>query len=169
MLNRLAGQEAPVFQLEAVMPNLSIHTLAPLDLKGWTILLFYPADFSLICPTEIAAFSARIQEFYERDTELIGISTDSLETHLKWITDSAKDGGVGPVLFPLASDKEKEVCRSYGVLNETTGMSRRGLFIINPDGVIEYESVHSELISREVNEVLRILEILQTGGLCPIN
>ena len=111
--------------------------------------------------------SGRIAEFRERQCEVLGVSTDSIETHVRWLTTPPSRGGLGPLEFPLASDPDGAVCRAYGVYVERQHLALRGLFIIDPNGVLQYQVVHSLSVGRSSDEVLRVLEGLQSGGLCP--
>ncbi len=143
-----------------------IRTLA--DYRDrWLVLFFYPRDFSLVCPTELTAMSTRIAEFTQRDCDILGVSTDSLETHERWIGTPPSLGGLGGLAFPLASDETGEVCGAYGVLVARQKVALRGLFVIDPNGVIQYQVVHNMSIGRSVDELLRVLEALQSGGMCP--
>jgi alkyl hydroperoxide reductase subunit AhpC len=165
------GSRAPEFSLPCTRPNPTDRERATLDdYRGrWLILLFYPRDFSLVCPTELTALSARLDEFACRDCELLGISTDSLDTHEKWIAAPVGAGGLGGLRFPLASDEEGLTAKAYGVYLARQHMSLRGLFIIDPNGVLQYQVVHNLSVGRRSDEVLRVLDGLQTGGLCPEN
>lgn len=100
----------------------------------WTVLFFYPMDFTFVCPTEITAMSDRYDEFEDLDAEVIGVSTDTIHTHLAWINTDRKENGLGQLKYPLAADTNHEVSREYGVLIEEEGVALRGLFIINPEG-----------------------------------
>ncbi|MBL8152362.1 MAG: peroxiredoxin [Blastocatellia bacterium] len=140
------------------------------DYKGkWVALVFYPLDFTFVCPTELLGFSERIQEFKELGCEVIGVSTDSVFSHRAWIKTSTDQGGIAGLNFPLASDITKTVSRDYGVLLEDKGIALRGLFIIDPDGVLQYAAVNSLNVGRSVDEAIRVIQALQTGGLCPVN
>jgi alkyl hydroperoxide reductase subunit AhpC len=136
-------------------------------LNRWLVLLFYPRDFSLVCPTELTAISGRMAEFQKRDCEVIAISTDSLESHERWLTTPETLGGLGPLNMPLASDESGEVCAAYGVLVPRQNIALRGLFIIDPNGVLQYQVVHNLSVGRSADEVLRVLDALATGGFCP--
>ncbi len=137
------------------------------DYKGkWLVLFFYPLDFTFVCPTEIRAFSEKYDEFKKAGAEVLAISTDSVFSHRAWITTAPEKGGLGPLNFPLASDITKDVSRDYGVLLEDKGIALRGLFIVDPDGMLQYEVVHALNVGRSVDETLRVLEALKTGGLC---
>ncbi len=111
--------------------------------------------------------SGRIEEFRQRGCEVLGISTDDIDTHVRWLGTSPVDGGLGPISFPLAADPEGEVCQAYGVYVERQRVALRGLFMIDPNGVLQYQVVHSLSVGRSTDEVLRVLDALQSGGLCP--
>jgi serine/threonine protein kinase len=110
--------------------------------------------------------SGRIAEFRERQCDVLGISTDSAATHQRWLATPPGQGGVGPLRFPLASDEDGSVARAYGVYVEGQKLALRGLFIIDPNGVLQYQVVHSLSVGRSTEEILRVLEGLQMGGLC---
>lgn len=168
---RLVGKPAPNFSMLTTknMKDLD-HTATLEDYKGkWLILFFYPLDFTFVCPTEITAFSDRVEDFQDADAEILGISTDSVHSHRAWINTPADQNGLGPINYPLASDITKEVSRAYGVLVEEEGVAMRGLFIIDPEGVIRYQVVHDMNVGRNVDETLRVLEALQSGNLCGAN
>lgn len=111
--------------------------------------------------------SGRIAEFAQRNCQVLGISTDSIQTHERWLTTTPAQGGLGPIQFSLASDPDGMVCKAYGVYVERQHLALRGLFIIDPNGVLQYQVVHSLSVGRSSDEVLRVLEGLQSGGLCP--
>lgn len=133
----------------------------------WLVLLFYPRDFTLVCPTELLSISARIAEFGARECDVLGISTDSIATHERWMATPHSQGGLLGLNFPLAADESGEVCRAYGVYVPKQHLALRGLFVIDPNGVLQYQVVHNLSVGRSTDEVLRVLEGLQTGGLCP--
>lgn len=167
----LVGKEAPQFSM-ATTKNLDTldHVATLDDYKGkWLIVFFYPLDFTFVCPTEITAFSDRIEDFEKLNCEVLGVSTDSVYSHRAWIKTPVDQNGIGEIRYPLASDITKEVSRSFGVLIEEKGIALRGLFIIDPEGIVRYEVVHDLNVGRNVDEVLRVLQALQTGGLCPVN
>lgn len=172
MGERLVAKQAPHFELEAVLPNKEFGEVSlneNIKNDKWTVLFFYPMDFTFVCPTEIIAISDRYDEFEDLDAEVIGVSTDTIYTHLAWINTERKDNGIGQLNYPLAADHNQKVAKDYGVLIEEEGVALRGLFIINPQGELQYQVVHHNNIGREVDEVLRVLQALQTGGLCPAN
>jgi serine/threonine protein kinase len=106
-------------------------------------------------------------ELQEKDCAVLGVSTDSVETHVRWLTTPPPQGGVGPIRFPLASDLDGAMCKAYGVYVERQHVALRGLFIIDPNGVLQYQVVHSLSVGRSSDELLRVLDALQSGGLCP--
>lgn len=163
------GAAAPPFVLPCIDAPDAPDRLARLDdyAGKWLILLFYPRDFSFVCPTELTAFSARIEEFRAREGTLLGVSSDSIESHREWLATSPSDGGLGPLRFPLAADPGGRIARAFGVWNAVKDVSTRGLFIIDPDGVLQYAVVHNLNVGRSVDETLRVLDALRTGGLCP--
>ncbi|MDQ3088677.1 MAG: peroxiredoxin [Acidobacteriota bacterium] len=137
------------------------------DYKGkWLILMFYPLDFTFVCPTELTAFSDRIEDFEGIGAEVIGISTDSVHSHRAWINTPREENGVADLQYSLASDITGDVAKNYGVLIEGEGIALRGLFIIDPQGILKYQVVHDLNIGRSVDETLRVIQGLQTGGLC---
>lgn len=111
--------------------------------------------------------SGRQSEFTQRDCEVLGVSTDSLESHDRWIATPRAQGGLGGLSFPLASDESGEVCQAYGVYIARRHLALRGLFIIDPNGVVQYQITHNLNVGRSTEEVLRVLDALQSGGLCP--
>jgi peroxiredoxin (alkyl hydroperoxide reductase subunit C) len=170
-MTRLIGKEAPDFKMEAIdgkgelFVNVSLN-----DYKGkWLVLFFYPLDFTFVCPTEITGISKRIEEFKNLGAEVLGVSIDSKFSHKAWIETNIEKGGLGRINYPLASDITKEVAKSYGVLIEEEGIALRGLFIIDPKGKVRHGVVQDLNVGRSVNETLRVLQALQSGGLCPID
>ncbi len=138
------------------------------DYRGkWLVMFFYPADFTYVCPTEIIAMNERLQEFQDLDAEVLGISCDSVHSHKAWIQTPRSQNGLGGLAYPLAADFTKTVARQYDVLVEESGQTLRGLFIVDPDGILRYQVVRDMNIGRSVDETLRVLEALQAGGLCP--
>jgi alkyl hydroperoxide reductase subunit AhpC len=133
----------------------------------WLMLVFYPRDFSLVCPTELTALSARVEEFRRRGCEILGISTDSIESHERWIATPRSQGGLGEIHFPLASDRDGSIARAYNVYLEPQNVALRGLFIIDPNGVLQYQAVHNLSVGRRSDEVVRVLTALESGGMCP--
>lgn len=159
------GSPAPPFTLDAVV-NLEFKKVGLADYRGkWLVLFFYPGDFTFVCPTEIKGFNKVLAEFTKINAEVLAVSVDSKYSHLAWI----KSGALDTLEYPLLSDFSKQTARAYGVLDGETSTARRGLFIIDPKGVIQYRVVHSDKVGRSVDETLRVLKALQTEELCPIN
>lgn len=166
----LVGQKAPDFEMPAVLANGEIGTVRSQDYRGrWLVLFFYPHDFTFVCPTEITAFSDAYRDFSAEGAEILGVSTDSPHVHRAWIQTDRGRGGLGPLRYPLASDWTHRVSRDYQVYYPEEGAAYRGLFIVNPEGMVEYEVVHNLNVGRSVGEVLRVLKALKAGGLCPVN
>jgi peroxiredoxin 2/4 len=164
------GQPAPEFDMRTTRNLDALDEHARLrDYRGeWLILFFYPADFTFICPTEVRGFRDHYEQIRSLQADVLGVSTDSVYSHRAWIETSPENNGVGSLPYPLASDIVKSVSRHYGVLDEDEGMAMRGLFIIDPDGILRYQVVHDTGIGRSISETLRVLAALQTGGLCPL-
>lgn len=162
------GYPAPDFELPcADMRDEQRRSIKLGDHAGrWLALMFYPRDFSFVCPTELTSFSARCLDFAHRNCDLLGISIDPVALHWEWLRTPPADGGLGPMQFPLASDPEGRVCRDYGVWVQEKQVATRGLFLIDLDGVLQYAVIHNLNVGRSPNEVLRVLDALQTGGLC---
>ncbi|TWT51668.1 protein kinase domain-containing protein [Allorhodopirellula solitaria] len=166
----LIGQPAPEFELPCITSSGRLYTTTIARFRGkWLTLIFYPQDFSLICPTELTAFSARLPEFQQRECELLGISSDSIDRHRDWLATPPSEGGLGPIQFPLGADERGSVAQAYGTWQREKGLSARGLFIVSPNGVVEYGVVHNLSVGRSVDEVLRVLDALRSGGLCPVS
>src|SRR4051794_7559097 len=165
----LLGRSAPDFDLPCTGgPGSSPRRAKLSDYRGgWLALVFYPRDYSLVCPTELTGLGARIEEFRRNGCEVLGVSCDPVETHEAWIATPRGQGGLGGLAFPLASDADGSVCRAYGVYLEPQRVALRGLFLIDPNGVVQYQVVHNLSVGRRTEEILRILAALQTGGLCP--
>lgn len=164
----MVGQPAPDFDMASTKNIQKLNENVKLsDYKGkWLALLFYPLDFTFVCPTELTAFSDRYQELEGIGAEVIGVSTDSVYSHRAWLQTPRDKGGVEGLKYPLAADSTKAVSRDYGVLLEDRGIALRGLFVIDPQGVLRYKVVHDLNIGRSVEETLRVIQALQTGGLC---
>ena len=158
------GEPAPGFTLDAVVGK-EFKKVSLADYRGkWVVLFFYPLDFTSVCPTEIKGFNQALDSFSKLNAVVLGASVDSKFSHLAWI----QRGDLGDLKYPLLSDFKKEVAERYGILDDTEGAALRGLFIIDPEGVLQYELVHNLSVGRSVEETLRVLEALQTGELCPI-
>lgn len=150
-------EKAYDFEALAVMPDLSFKTVKLSDYSGkYLVLLFYPFDFTYVCPTEIISYSSKAKEFREIDTEVLAISVDSHFSHLAWRRTARKDGGLGEIEIPLVSDITKEISDDYGVLVSNSsdplyGASLRGLIIIDPKGIIRSITINDEQVGRNVD------------------
>jgi peroxiredoxin (alkyl hydroperoxide reductase subunit C) len=168
MAEAKVGQPAPNFDMpstkniEKLNENVALN-----DYKGrWVVLLFYPLDFTFVCPTELTSFSDRYDDFEGIGAAVIGVSTDSVHSHRAWLKTPRDKGGVEGLRYPLASDITKSVARDYGVLIEDKGVALRGLFVIDPEGTLRYAVIHDLNVGRSADETLRVIQALQTGGLC---
>ena len=167
----LVTKPAPDFTAAAVFPGKHIKQFTLSEWKGkYGILLFYPMDFSLLCPTEIIAFNQKIKEFHKRNCKVAAISTDSEYAHLAWCNLSPEKGGIGELSFPLISDKTKNITRQYGILHDHS-VALRGLFLLDRDGIVRHELINDLSMGRSVEEALRILDALihyeTYGDVCP--
>lgn len=162
-MERLVGRKAPEFSMEALSADGERFTRVSLgDYAGkWLVLFFYPMDFTFVCPTELTAFSEHLPDFAAAEAELLSVSTDSKYSHLAWTRD-----GLGKLGYPMAADQNLRTSQAYGVLLEEEGVALRGLFLIDPEGVVRYSVIHDNDIGRSPAEVLRVLRALQSGGLC---
>ena len=142
------------------------------------VLLFYPFDFTYVCPTELIAFSEATPQFKELGAEVLGVSTDSHHTHLAWVKTPRTEGGLGRINYPLLADISKNVSRDYGVLVENPadgmyGAALRGLFIIDGTGKIRAVQINDDAVGRSVDETLRLIKAFQFadahGEVCPAN
>ncbi|GAW83532.1 thioredoxin peroxidase 2 [Plasmodium gonderi] len=140
--------------------------------KKYCCLLFYPLNYTFVCPTEIIEFNKHVKSFEEKNVELLGISVDSVFSHLAWKNMPIEKGGIGNVNFTLVSDINKEISKMYNVLYENS-FALRGLFIIDLQGKVRHQTVNDLPIGRNVNEVLRtidsIIHVDKSGDVCPIN
>jgi peroxiredoxin (alkyl hydroperoxide reductase subunit C) len=168
MAEAKVGQPAPNFDMPSTKNIEKLNENVELnDYKGrWVVLLFYPLDFTFVCPTELTAFSDRYDDFEGIGAAVIGVSTDSVHSHRAWLKTPRDKGGVEGLRYPLASDITKSVARDYGVLIEDKGVALRGLFVIDPEGTLRYSVIHDLNVGRSADETLRVIQALQTGGLC---
>ncbi|KAF7731417.1 thioredoxin peroxidase Tpx1 [Apophysomyces ossiformis] len=166
-------KSAPQWTAQALV-NGEITDVSLTDYKGkFLVMLFYPADFTFVCPTEILAFSDRVEEFHKLGAEVVGISVDTVHSHLAWTNVPRKQGGLGNVNIPLVSDIKKEIATRYNVLIPDAGLALRGLFVIDPLGVLRVAHIHDLPIGRSVDETLRVIEAIkftdEHGEVCPAN
>jgi mitochondrial tryparedoxin peroxidase, trypanosomatid typical 2-Cys peroxiredoxin len=166
-------EPAPVFAGKAVV-NGAIKDISLNDFgKKWVVLLFYPLDFTFVCPTELTSFSDRNKEFEAINTQVIACSVDSHFSHLAWVNTPRKKGGLGDMQIPLLSDLTKDIARDYGVLIEEDGIALRGLFLIDPKGNLRHSTINDLPVGRNVDEVLRVVQAFQYteehGDVVPCN
>jgi peroxiredoxin (alkyl hydroperoxide reductase subunit C) len=168
MAEAKVGQAAPDFDMPSTKNIEKLDENVTLsDYQGkWVVLLFYPLDFTFVCPTELTTFSDRYEDFLGIGADVIGVSTDSVHSHRAWLKTPRDKGGVEGLQYPLASDITKQVARDYGVLIEDKGVALRGLFVIDPEGTLRYAVIHDLNVGRSADETLRVIQALQTGGLC---
>ncbi|XP_076147525.1 peroxiredoxin-2-like [Alosa pseudoharengus] len=165
------SKTAPGWEGTAVVDG-QFKTIKLADYLGkYLILLFYPLDFTFVCPTEITAFSDRVEDFRAISTEIVACSVDSPVAHMAWASTPRKQGGLGPVTFPLLSDVTHQISKDYGVYLEERGHTLRGLFIIDGKGVLRQVTINDPPVGRSVDETLRLVQALQHtdehGEVCP--
>ncbi len=170
----LVTKEAPDFVAQAVMPDGSFAELKLSSYRGkYVLLFFYPLDFTFVCPSEIVAFDAALEKFEKKGAQVLGCSVDSHFTHLAWRNTPRKQGGIGPIRYPLVSDLTKQIARDFGVLLEDGGVALRGLFLIDKQGIVRHALINDLPIGRSVDEALRVLDALrfheEHGDVCPAN
>lgn len=164
------GQKFPPFALTGVVSNDIKTAFQPFDHNTaagkWQIVFFWPKDFTFVCPTEIAAFDKINKEFAARDAQLYGVSTDSEFVHLAWR--SSKDE-LKKLSFPMLSDIKRELTTSLGILDADAGVAQRATYIVDPQGIVRFVYITDLSVGRSPQEVLRVLDALQTDELCPCN
>jgi alkyl hydroperoxide reductase subunit AhpC len=164
------GDKLPEFALQAVTSldvGKEFTTLKQSSFpKKWLVLFAWPMDFTFVCPTEIAEFGRRNTDFAERGAQLLGFSTDTQFVHLAW---RQHHPDLKSLPFPMLADTKRELSQALGILHKQEGVALRGTFIVDPEGLIRFASVHDLAVGRNVDEVLRTLDALQTGALTPCN
>ncbi len=173
-MSSLVGKKAPDFTAAAVLANGEIvdnYNLAA-ALKGkYGLVFFYPLDFTFVCPSELIALDHRIQQFKALNVEVVAVSIDSQFTHNAWRNTPIDQGGIGPVNYTLVADVKHEICQAYGVEHAEAGVSLRGAFIIDKEGVIKSEVINDLPLGRNIDELIRIFDALQYheahGEVCP--
>lgn len=174
MSSLLIGQPAPVFNSKAVLKGQILEDFSLQNFLGkYVVFFFYPLDFTFVCPTELHKFQDKLQDFNERNAEVVACSVDSPYSHSTWLQIPKKKGGIEGISYPLVADLNKTIATSYHVLNEKEGVAFRGLFLIDPMGIIRHQSINDLPIGRSIDEVLRILDALiffeKYGEVCPAN
>ncbi len=164
------GQRFPAFSLTGVVSNEingAFQTFGPQSFADkWLVVFFWPKDFTFVCPTEIAAFGRLDPAFKERDAQVLGVSIDSEFVHLAWRKDKQE---LRDLPFPMLSDIKRELSMQLGILDAEAGVAQRATFIVDPQGVIRFVYVTDLNVGRSPEEVLRVLDALQTDELCPCN
>jgi len=173
-MHSLVGQKAPDFKAQAVIKDRIYNDFCLSDFLGKYILFFfYPLDFTFVCPTELHAFQEKLKEFDRRGAQVVGCSVDSCFSHLAWLNLPKAKGGIQGVTYPIVSDLNKTIARSFQVLKEEEGIAYRGQFLIDKEGVIRHQLVNDLPIGRSVEEALRLLDALifheEHGEVCPAN
>jgi peroxiredoxin (alkyl hydroperoxide reductase subunit C) len=167
---KTVGDSFPSFRLQATVsrePGQEFQEITEQSYAGkWLVVFSWPLDFTFVCPTEIAEFGRRDAEFRDRDAQVLGLSLDSQFVHLAW-RQQHKD--LRDLPFPMLADVKRELCTQLGILHPAEGIPLRATFIVDPQGTIQFVSVHGLDVGRSVDEVLRTLDALQTGELCPCN
>jgi alkyl hydroperoxide reductase subunit AhpC len=172
-METLVGTPVPEFTVQAVVKGGEFTEVSSDSLKGkWTVLLFYPLDFTFVCPTEILAYDGAQKQLPAVNAQVMGVSVDSHFTHRVYVNTPRGEGGIQGVTMPLLADPGGVLARKFGVLNEG-GVSLRGLFLVDPDGVIQHATINNLPVGRNVDETLRIIEAFQfhaeNGDVCPAN
>ncbi|KAB8032135.1 peroxiredoxin [Fluviispira multicolorata] len=164
------AQPFPKFSVSAVIslePGKEFATLSNENINGkWAVFFFWPLDFTFVCPTEIVEFNKSIKQFHDRDAELYGVSTDSQYVHLAW---RKHNDDLRNLEIPMLADNKKELSEALGILHPIEKVPLRATFIIDPEGVIRWVAANDLSVGRNVKEVLRVLDALQTDELCPCN
>jgi peroxiredoxin (alkyl hydroperoxide reductase subunit C) len=163
-------EKFPQFNLKAVVSLEKGKEFQEIDNNSyegkWQVVFFWPMDFTFICPTEIAEFGRRNKDFADRDAQVLGVSTDTHFVHLAWRNNHAD---LKELPFPMLADTKKELSSALGVLHNEEGVPLRATFIVDPDGIIRWINVNDLSVGRNIEEVLRALDALQTDELCPCN
>ena len=164
------GEKFPAFSLTATVSldkDKQFKTITDQDYPGsWKVVFFWPKDFTFVCPTEIAEFGRKNREFQDRDTQVLGASIDSEWVHLAWRKDHPD---LRNLPFPMLSDIKRELSQALGILDPNAGVSQRATYIVDPEGVVRFVMITDLSVGRNVDEVLRVLDALQTDELCPCN
>jgi len=164
------GDKFPEFDLKSVVSlekDKEFKQVTSKDYSGkWKVVFFWPKDFTFVCPTEIAEFGRRNADFADRDAQVLGASVDNEYVHLAWRKDHPD---LRTLPFPMMADLRRDLSSALGILHPSDGVSMRATFIVDPDGIIRYVSVTDLDVGRNVEDVVRVLDALQTGELCPCN
>jgi peroxiredoxin (alkyl hydroperoxide reductase subunit C) len=167
----LVNKPAPEFSAEVVFADGSFGKVSLSQYRGkYVVLFFYPLDFTFVCPTEIIAFDHRISEFEQRGVVVLGCSVDSKFSHWAWRNTKVKEGGIGPVGFPLVADLSKQIAKDYDVMADDA-KALRASFLIDKNGLVQHQVVNNLSLGRNIDEMLRMVDALQhtetNGEVCP--
>jgi lipoyl-dependent peroxiredoxin subunit C len=164
------GQKFPAFEVQATVSTDARNAFRKITEKEyegkWKIYFFWPKDFTCVCPTEIAAFAKLKSQFADRDAQILGGSTDSEFVHLAWRNNHSD---LKDLPFPMLADVKRTLCESLGILDPKEGVAQRATFVVDPENIIRFVSVNDLSVGRNPEEVLRVLDALQTDELCPCN
>ena len=164
------GDKFPEYNVKATVSNDVKTAFTNIDnntYKGkWQVVFFWPKDFTFVCPTEIAEFGKHNRDFADRDAQVLGASTDSEFVHLAWRQNKEE---LNALPFPMLADVKRELTTALGVLDPNEGVAQRATYIVDPDGIIRFAMVTDLNVGRNVKEVIRVLDALQTDELCPCN
>ncbi len=170
----LVGREAPDFKAAAVLGNGEIveeYHFKSVTEDKYAVLFFYPKDFTFVCPSELIAFDHRLEEFSNRNVEVIGISVDSEYVHNAWRNTAITEGGIGPVRYALVADMTHQICQDYDVQTPQGDVAFRGSFLIDKQGIVRHQVVNDLPLGRNIDEMLRMVDALQFneehGEVCP--
>ena len=163
------GDRFPAFRCQAVVSSDQATAFREVDQASWAgkwlVFVFYPKDFTFVCPTELAGFGKLVREFADRDAQVLGVSTDSEFVHLAWRQSHAE---LKTLPYPLLSDLRRDLSAELGIL-DPDGVARRATYVVDPQGIIRFAMVTDGKVGRSPDEVLRVLDALQTDELCPCN
>jgi peroxiredoxin (alkyl hydroperoxide reductase subunit C) len=165
----MVGQEFPQFSMEGCteLSHKEFPVFTQENLKGrWSVVFFWPLDFTFVCPTEISGFNQAMEDFEDRDAQVFGVSADSAFVHMAWRN---QHDDLRNLRFPMLADYNKALSTKLGILHPQNTAPMRATYIIDPDGIIRHMSVNDLNVGRNVKEVLRTLDGLQTDELCPCN
>ncbi|MEK6704236.1 MAG: peroxiredoxin [Bdellovibrionota bacterium] len=171
-MNRILGigEKFPEFSVQAcvsIEPGKEFQKIKSDDMKGkWSVVFFWPLDFTFVCPTEISEFNKSLNEFKNREAQVYGVSSDSQYVHLAW---RQAHPGLRDLRYPMLADNKKELGEALGILHPTEKIPFRATYIVDPSGVIRWVSVNDLKVGRNIQEILRTLDALQTDELCPCN
>lgn len=170
----LVSKPAPDFTTAAVLANGEIVNdfhFSEMIKNKYSVVFFYPLDFTFVCPSELIALDNRIEEFTQRNTAIIGISIDSQFSHHAWRKTPINEGGIGPVRYPLVADVDHSICQSFGIEHPTAHIALRAAFIIDKQGIVRSQLVNDLPLGRNIDELIRLIDALQFhekhGDVCP--